>query len=409
MPMIQALGIFAVTYLLMAKPRWPIAQLDRPTAGLIGAVLMIAAGVLTPAQAYQAIDWNTIVLLLGMFVLSGSLRLAGFFEWAAEAVLIHVHTPIALLTALVFVSGLLSALLVNDTVCVMLAPLVIALIERSDLPMRPYLFALAIGANIGSVMTVVGNPQNMIIAHAAPLSYAEFARVLAPIGMVNLGLTVAILRGIFRQDLQSRTIVLRPSANVALDRALFIKTGICLALVVAGFVSGFHLAWTALGGATLLLLISGRPPRQIMAQVDGPLLLFFGALFIIIAGLEAAGVLTLVSTWVVPLFHAPGLLGIAHFAWVSVLASNLVSNVPYVLAAARWVGQGEDSQRLWLLLALTSTFAGNLTLFGSVANVIVFETARAQTRIGFWAFLRIGAPLTLLTTAVGVVLILAWS
>ena len=208
--MIQALGIFAVTYLLMSKPRWPIAQLDRPTIGLIGAVLMIAAGVLTPAQAYQAIDWNTIVLLLGMFVLSGSLRLAGFFEWAAEVVLTHVHTPIALLTALVFVSGLLSALLVNDTVCVMLAPLVIALIERSDLPMLPYLFALAIGANIGSVMTVVGNPQNMIIAHAAPLSYVEFARVLAPIGVVNLGLTVVILRGIFRQDLQSRTIVLRP-------------------------------------------------------------------------------------------------------------------------------------------------------------------------------------------------------
>jgi MFS family permease len=115
---------------------------------------MIAAGVLTPAQAYRAIDWNTIVLLLGMFVLSGCLRLAGFFEWAAEMVLTHVHTPIALLTALVFVSGLLSALLVNDTVCVMLAPLVIALIERSDLPVRPYLFALASGANNGSVTGV---------------------------------------------------------------------------------------------------------------------------------------------------------------------------------------------------------------------------------------------------------------
>jgi Na+/H+ antiporter NhaD/arsenite permease-like protein len=406
--MIPALGIFAVTYLLISKPRWPFAQLDRPTAGLIGAVLMIAAGLLTPEQAYQAVDWDTIVLLLGMFVLSGSLRLAGFFEWAAEVVLTRVRTPIALLTALVFVSGLLSALLVNDTVCVMLAPLVIALIERSDLPVLPYLFALAVGANIGSVMTVVGNPQNMIIAHAAPLSYAEFARVLAPIGVVNLGLTVAILCGLFRQDLQSRAIVLRPSVIVALDRALLIKTGVCLALVVAGFVSGLQLAWTALGGATLLLLISGRPPRQLMAQVDGPLLLFFGALFIIIAGLNVTGVLTLVSAWVLPWFHAPGLLGIVHFSWVSVLASNVFSNVPYVLVAANWVTQGANPHRLWLLLALTSTFAGNLTLFGSVANVIVFETAGAQARIGFWQFLRIGAPLTLLATAVGVALLLAW-
>jgi len=113
---------------------------------------MIAAGLLTPEQAYHAIDWNTIVLLLGMLVLSGSLRLAGFFEWAAEVVLTHVRTPIAL-------------------------------IKRSDLPVLPYLFALAIGANIGSVMTVVGNPQNTIIAHAAPLSDVGFARVLAPIGL----------------------------------------------------------------------------------------------------------------------------------------------------------------------------------------------------------------------------------
>jgi Na+/H+ antiporter NhaD/arsenite permease-like protein len=323
-------------------------------------------------------------------------------------VLTHVGTPITLLTALVFVSGLLSALLVNDTVCVMLAPLVIALIERGDLPVRPYLFTLASGANIGSVMTVVGNPQNMIIAHAAPLSYAEFARVLAPVRVVNLGLAVAILRGLFRPELRSRTIVLRPSF-IGLDRALLIKTCVCLALVVADFLGGLQIPWTALGGATLLLLISGRPPRQLMAQVDGPLLLFFGALFIIIAGLDAAGVLTAVSTWVVPWFHAPGFLGIVHFSWVSVLASNVFSNVPYVLVAAKWVTQGADPHRLWLLLALTSTFAGNLTLFGSVANVIVFETAREHTRIGFWAFLRIGVPLTLLTTAVGVALLLAWS
>src|SRR5918911_4213014 len=179
MAMLRALGIFAATYLLISKPHWWRVQLDRPTAGLVGAVLMIAAGVLTPEQAYRAIDWNTIILLLGMFLLSGSLRLSGFFEWAADAVLTHVHTPTALLTALVFVSGLLSALLVNDTVCVMLAPLVVAMIERSDLPVKPYLFALAAGANIGSVMTVVGNPQDMIIAHAAPLSYTQFSRVLA--------------------------------------------------------------------------------------------------------------------------------------------------------------------------------------------------------------------------------------
>jgi Na+/H+ antiporter NhaD/arsenite permease-like protein len=406
--MLRALAIFAVTYLLMSKPHWKSIQLDRPTAALLGAVLMIAAGVLTPEQAYAAIDWNTIALLLGMFLLSGGLRLGGFFEWAAELVLTHVHTPMALLSALVFVSGILSALLVNDTVCVMLAPLVVAMIERSDLPLTPYLFALAAGTNVGSVMTAVGNPQNMLIAHAAPLSYVEFSQVLAPIGLVSLGLTVVLLRGLFRRDFKNHAIALRPASTAGLDRPLVMKTFACLVVVLAGFIGGLQLAWTALGGAALLLVISRRPPRDIMAQVDGPLLLFFGALFVIVAGLGAAGGLAALATWIVPLFRTPGLLGIVHVTWISVLASNLVSNVPYVLVAAKWVAQTEDSHRLWLALALASTLAGNLTLFGSVANVIVFETARAQVRVGFWDFLRIGAPLTLLTTAMGVVLLWAW-
>jgi Na+/H+ antiporter NhaD/arsenite permease-like protein len=188
----------------------------------------------------------------------------------------------------------------------------------------------------------------MIIAHAAPLSYLEFARMLAPLGVVNLGLTVVILRRLFRQDLQNRRIALRPRASAVLDRPLLIRTFICLPLVLVGFVIGLQLAWTALGGATLPLLISGRPPRQLMAEVDGPLLRFFGALFAIVASLDTAGVPAKVSTWVLPLFHAPGPLGVVHFAWVSVLASNLISNGPYVLAAASWVEREAHPQRLWL-------------------------------------------------------------
>src|SRR5437867_2390363 len=153
--MIRALSIFAVTYALMNTQRSAFVRLDRPTAALAGAVLMIAASVLTPDQAYRAIDWNTIVLLLGMFLLAGCLRLAGFFEWTAAAVLRRAHTPRKLLVAITFFAGLLSAVVVNDTVCVMFAPLVIALIERSGPSIAPHLFGLAVGANVGSVMTVV--------------------------------------------------------------------------------------------------------------------------------------------------------------------------------------------------------------------------------------------------------------
>ena len=401
--MARALSIFAFTYLLMSRPHWPVVLLDRPAAGLLGAVLMVGAGVLTPEAAYRAVDWNTIVLLLGMFMLAGCLRLAGFFEWAADRMLRRVHTPTGLLATLLFVSGILSALLVNDTICVMLAPLVIALIQRSDLPRLPYLFALAAGTNIGGVMTTVGNPQNMIIANAAPLSYGGFARVLGPIGLVGLALALLLLRWLFRSDLGRTTITIRPGAAPAVDRLLLGKTLVCLGGVIVGFLAGFDLAWTALAGSAVAVAISARPPRQIMAQVDGPLLLFFGALFVIVAALEAAHLVALAGVWLQPLVDARSLVGTLHFVCVSVLASNVVSNVPWVLVAAHWIGSGEAGSRPWLLLALTSTFAGNLTLFGSVANVIVFETA--EVRIGFWEFLKVGAPLTLLTTAAGVTLL----
>jgi Na+/H+ antiporter NhaD/arsenite permease-like protein len=288
----------------------------------------------------------------------------------------------------------------------MLAPLVIALIERSDLPVRPYLFALAAGTNIGSVMTVVGNPQNMIIAHAAPIPYLVFARALAPIGLVSLAVTAAFLSWLFRSDLARAAMGVRPGGPSRLDGGLVARTFACLALVLVGFVAGLDIAWTALAGATLAVALSGRPPRQILAQVDGPLLLFFAALFVIVAGLDAAHVVSWAARWVMPLTGG-GVVGTLHFTWVSLLASNVVSNVPWVLVAIKWIGLGGDGLRRWLLLALTSTFAGNLTLFGSVANVIVFETAR--DRIGFWEFLCVGAPLALLTTAVGVALLLWWT
>src|SRR5439155_5536210 len=138
---------FALAFVLISKPRWPRLALDRTSAALIGAVLMVLTGVLSSEQAYRAIDWNTIMLLLGMFLLAGGLRLAGFFAWAAAAVRARARTPMRLLAGLVFVSGILSALLVNDAVCVMLVPLVVAVLERAELPIHPYPFAIASGAN----------------------------------------------------------------------------------------------------------------------------------------------------------------------------------------------------------------------------------------------------------------------
>jgi Na+/H+ antiporter NhaD/arsenite permease-like protein len=172
--------IFAITYILISGRQFKILPLNRPAAALLGAVLMVATGVITPDRAYRAVNYDTIVLLLAMMLVSAYLYLAHFFEWAADIVLQFSRTPQRLFLYLTLTSGILSALLVNHTICLMLTPLVIAVIRRGKLPLLPYLIALATSANIGSVATLVGNPQNMLIGHFSHIPFSQFSRALVP-------------------------------------------------------------------------------------------------------------------------------------------------------------------------------------------------------------------------------------
>ena len=180
--------IFAITYILISGRQLKILPLNRPAAALLGAVLMVSTGVMTPERAYRAVNYDTIVLLLAMMLVSAYLYLAHFFEWAADAVLEFSRTPQRLLLYLTLTSGILSALLVNDTICLMLTPLVITVIRRGRLPMLPYLIALATSANIGSVATLVGNPQNMIIGHYSHIPFSQFSRALLPVAIIGLAI-----------------------------------------------------------------------------------------------------------------------------------------------------------------------------------------------------------------------------
>src|SRR6266446_3376713 len=196
-----AVAIFCVTYLLISGRRLKILPLNRPAAALLGAVLMVGCGVMTPAQAYLSVDYDTLVLLLGMMIISAYLFLAGFFDWAADWILRHAKSPHALLLYLMITSALLSALLVNDTICLMLTPLVVAVIVRGKLPLLPYLLALSMSANIGSVATLVGNPQNMIIGHLSQIPFLHFSASLAPAAVAGLATEYAVLRIGFRKVL----------------------------------------------------------------------------------------------------------------------------------------------------------------------------------------------------------------
>jgi Na+/H+ antiporter NhaD/arsenite permease-like protein len=243
-----ACAIFSTTYLLISGRQWKILPLNRPAAALLGAVLMVAFGIMTPQQAYHSVDYETLVLLLGMMIISAYLYLAGFFDWAADWILRRAKTPQALLGYVIFTAGTLSAMLVNDTVCLMLTPLVVAVMVRGKLPLMPYLLALAMGANLGSVATLVGNPQNMIIGHLSGIHFLRFSASLLPVAVTGLCIEYLVLRWGFRKVL-GQTTIHRPDGQPRdLDRRLMFLTIAVLALVFAGFLSGLDLSWTALAG-----------------------------------------------------------------------------------------------------------------------------------------------------------------
>ncbi len=286
---ILAAVIFCVTYVLISGRRLKVLPLNRPAAALLGCVLMVAGGVMTPEQAHRAVDYDTLVLLLGMMLISAYLFLAGFFDWAADWILRRAKTPQALLAYLVCTSGVLSALLVNDTVCLILTPLVVAVMVRGKLPLVPYLLALAMSANLGSVATLVGNPQNMIIGHLSKLPFLRFSASLLPVAVAGLALQYAVLRVGFGKTLRQAVIHRPETPPRALDRPLLLLAFAVLALVFTGFVAGLNLSWTALAGAALIMVLARRDTHQVLKLVDWHLLLFFAALFIVVEGLSGTG------------------------------------------------------------------------------------------------------------------------
>lgn len=402
-----ALVVFALTYLVIALQELPFTHLDRPSGALLGAVLMVALGVLDPEEVYQrAVSWDTIGLLLGMMILAAYLGEASFFRRASWLSLHLAGTPRGLLVGVTLTCALLSAFLVNDTVCVMVTPLVLQLVDDARLPPRPYLLAVAMGANVGSVATFTGNPQNMLVGQLSGISYARFAAVMAPIALAASLLCAAILLALFRRELPRERFVLH-AARPPVDRPLLSKSLTAFALVVIAFFAGLPTSWSALGAASALALIGGRPPSRIFARVDFLLLLFFAGLFAVVHGLSATGWTERIYAAAQPFFgQGPAEQTLALSA-LSLVASNVVSNVPFVMLAGKWVGSFASPTLTWYALALSSTLAGNLTLVGSVANIIVVEAARDRARISFGQYLAAGVPVTLATTALGTAMLLA--
>ena len=390
--------IFILTYVGVALGRIPGLRLDRAGIALTGAALMMAAGAITPEEAYRAIDLDTIALLLGMMIVVAHLKLSGFFRLVTGWALAHAHSPLVLLATVAITTGALSAFLVNDAVCLVMAPLVIEVTRSLRRDPVPYLLAVAMASNVGSTATITGNPQNMIIGAVSHIPYTAFAATLTPVAAVGLLLVVLLLAvlwwGQFRQPAK---LAAKPSPP-RLHKPQLMKAVLVAFGVIVAFFAGVPVAKAAILGGALLLITRAIKARKVYREIDGSLLLMFAGLFVVVAAAEKI-LFTPEIIGAVQTFHLDN---VYILTAVTSVLSNVISNVPAVLALKPFVQGLADQHRIWLVIAMSATLAGNLTLVGSVANLIVAERARyAGLEISFWAYCRAGIPLTIITLLIG--------
>lgn len=401
----MALAVFLLTYLFVAGFKLPFLKLNRTGAALTGAVAMGALGIIKPEELQASVDVDTLVLLLGMMLFASYLKRAAFFRASAYHVLRLTQSPRGLLMALIAISGVLSAFLVNDTVCLMLTPLTLMMVKSADLPPLPYLLGLCMAANAGSTATFTGNPQNMIIGIASRMPYGVFAAYMLLPAIAALAIVYWVLRVAFKDDLKPRPI--HPDgAPPTVDKRILVICSVTLVGILIAFFVGLPMSWSALVGAVIVMVLAGVDAEEQIKKIDFELLLFFACLFIVVHGVNKEGWSDDIRNAFAPLMSGGTVKESFGFSALSLVASNLFSNVPFVMLAKGWVPSMRDPVLGWQVLALSSTLAGNLTLIGSVANLIVFEGAKDTVKVSFWQYLRIGLPATLLSLVAGLVILL---
>lgn len=391
--------IFVGAYAVIAAGRAPFLRIDRTGAALVGAVLMIVSGAISLDAAARAVDARTIVLLFSMMVIVAYLKLSGGLAACAAWVAQRVKSPVALVVALVFASGVLSALFVNDTICLVFTPMVIAVVQSRGLPPLPFLLALATSSNIGSAATLTGNPQNILIGAMSGIPFAAFTAKVGPLSLVCLAVNALLICVAFRTPLRVAAIT-APHVRVRVHRFMLAKTLVVVGAVMVGFLSGRDTAVAAAAGAAALLVTRRVRPAKIYRAIDWDLLMLFTGLFVLVASAERAGFDDRLFAWLKPL----GIQTVAGLSLTATLLSNAISNVPAVMLFTTIVPSLPDPAKAWTVLAVSSTFAGNVTILGSIANLIVVEGARRRgIEISFWDYARVGVPLSLISLLIAIV------
>ncbi|MFH1037768.1 MAG: anion transporter [PVC group bacterium] len=398
--MILPIAIIVISLAAVAVGRVPRLRMNRATIALVAAVALVLAGALTLEQASAALDLSTLALLLAVMIINGNLKISGFFRLAGRWIVNQARTPRQFLALVVGASGILSALFLNDTIVLVFTPLVAEIALRAGRNPVPYLIALAAAANVGSVATIIGNPQNILIGSASGISFLSFTTHLAPVAAGGLVIVWLVVRFVYRKEFSPEGgFRERSDARFFVYRPLLLKSLIAVGLMLAAFIAGMSVPLAALATAALLLITRRLKPERIFREVDWSLLVFFAGLFVITRAIETTGVSGALFQSVWPLAGR----GIVFFSAAATVLSNLVSNVPAVMLFRPLVSGLADPGPAWLTQAMASTLAGNLTLLGSVANLIMAESARKHgVRVSFLEYLKAGVPITILSLIWGI-------
>jgi Na+/H+ antiporter NhaD/arsenite permease-like protein len=421
--------LFVATYAVIVTEK-----INRAIVALIGAGLMITLGVLNQEAAIRGVDFNTLGLLTGMMVIVAITRKSGVFQfvaiWSAKRVQAR---PWGILLMLSLVTALFSALLDNVTTVLLIAPVTLLITDELDVNPYPFLFAEIFASNIGGTATLIGDPPNIMIGSAVKLTFNDFLINLAPITPLIMLMALVTVYLIWGRSMEAKAearhqIMEFNERDAITDVPLLKKSLFVLALVIVAFVLahplGLEPATIAMFGAALLLLMSNfkhNPEKQseevhyTFGEVEWVTIFFFVGLFILVAGIEHAGILEMLAEEVIILTRGDPTITAMAILWVSAIASALVDNIPFVAtmiplikSMAPTFGGAENLLPLWWALALGACLGGNGSLIGASANLIVAGFAeRAGHRIGFLKFMAIAFPLMLMSIVIASVYLLA--
>lgn len=408
MQSVVAVGLFLVALMLIAT-EW----MDRTKVALAGGALAVLAGVLSQEVAIEAVDWGVLGLLAGMMILVWGAEEAGIFRYLAiRAAQWSKGSPYRLLIGLTGATAVASAFLDNVTTILLVVPVTLAIADALELPPVPLVVAEIIASNIGGAATLIGDPPNIIIAGQSGLGFVDFIVNVGPPAVLSYIVVTTVMVLLFRRQLTpapervGELDNLDAQASLA-PRGTLIRVLACLGITIVGFfihsIAHLEPPTVALAGAVLYLLVANVDVEKAFAAIEWPTLFFFAGLFVLVGGLEAAGVLDHVATWLADITKGSELRESLIVLWGSAIASGIVDNIPFTAAMAPVVerlseGGGNET---WWALSIGACYGGNFTIVAASANLVgAGALRRAGHHVSFADFLKLGVPMTLLSMLV---------